>query len=144
MPMLDRTARWATNRLPKVISPGAHAVIDYVNAAAFLGMAGVFWRKNKRAAIAGMVCGAAELLNAMLTDYPGGAVRKISFETHGTIDFGMSGLVASLPGMFGFSDEPESRFFRLQGVTIAAVTGLTDFTGTGKPRQSEELDERAG
>lgn len=143
MPMLERTAKWATNRLPKVINPTAHALIDYAHAAAFFGMAGLFWRKNKRAAVASLFCGAAEVMTSMLTDYPGGVVRTISFQTHGAIDFGMSGLVASLPGMFRFSDEPEARFFRLQGVTIAAVTGLTDFTGTGRPRQLEQVDERA-
>ena len=51
--------------------------------------------------------------------------------------------VASLPGMLRFSDEPESRFFRVQGIALAAVTGLTDFTGSGKGGQLKEVYEHA-
>ena len=143
MPILHQAARWTTNRLPKVINPKAHAMIDYVTAASFFGMAALFWNRNKRAAVSSLICGAAETITAMLTDYPGGVTDAISFETHGSIDFGMSGLVASLPDMMRFSDGSESRFFRVQGIALAVVTGLTDFTGTGEPKQMEKLDERA-
>lgn len=142
MPILHQAARWTTNRLPKVINPKAHAMIDYATAASFFGMAALFWNRNKRAAVSSLICGAAETITAMLTDYPGGVTDAISFETHGSIDFGMSGLVASLPDMMRFSDESESRFFRVQGIALAVVTGLTDFTGTGEPKQMEKLDER--
>ncbi len=141
MPLLDQATKWATNRMPKVINPKAHAIIDYATAASFLAMAGLFWRRNKRAALASLVCGAAEVLTTTLTDYPGGVVKQISFETHGSIDVGISGLIASLPDMMRFSGEPEARFFRVQGLAKAAVTGLTDFTG--EPRQFEQVDERA-
>jgi hypothetical protein len=52
-------------------------------------------------------------------------------------------MVASLPDMLRFADEPESRFFRVQGLGLATVTGLTDFTGTGEGGQLEELDRRS-
>lgn len=142
MPILHQAARWTTNRLPKIINPKAHAMIDYATAASFFGMAALFWSRNKRAAVSSLICGAAETITAMLTDYPGGVTDAISFETHGSIDFGMSGLVASLPDMMRFSDGSESRFFRVQGIALAVVTGLTDFTGTGEPKQMEKLDER--
>lgn len=143
MPLLQQAAKWSTNKLPKVINPKAHAVIDYAMAASFFGMAAFFWRRNKRAAVSALVCGAAETITSLCTDYPGGIVDEISFETHGAIDFGLSGMVSSLPNMLRFSDEPESRFFMMQGIAMAAVTGLTDFTGSGKGGQLEELDERA-
>lgn len=142
MPILHHAARWTTNRLPKVINPTAHAILDYATAASFFGMAALFWNRNKRAAVSSIICGAAETITAMLTDYPGGVTDAISFETHGSIDFGISGLVASLPDMMRFSDDPESRFFRLQGTALAVLTGLTDFTGTGERKQMEKLDER--
>jgi hypothetical protein len=131
MPLLDQAAKWTTNKMPKVITPKAHAIF---------GMAAFFWRRNKRAAVSALVCGAAETITALCTDYPGGVVKEISYETHGTIDFGLSGMVASLPDMLRFADEPESRFFRVQGLGLATVTGLTDFTGTGEGGQLEELD----
>ena len=143
MPLLAQLTRWSTNKMPKVINPTAHAIIDYATAATFFAMAAFFWRRNKRAAISSLVCGSAETITSLLTDYPGGVAREISFETHGKIDFGLAGLVANMPAMMRFSDEPESRFFTLQGMTLAAVTGLTDFTGTGKGGQLEELEKRA-
>jgi hypothetical protein len=105
---------------------------------------GVFcWNRNKRAAISSLVCGGAEVVTALMTDYPGGVAREISFETHGSIDFGLSGMAASMPDLFRFSDDRETTFFRLQGLAMATVSGLTDFTGTGKARQLEKVDERA-
>src|ERR1051326_7888521 len=143
MPLLDHAARWTTNKMPKVINPKAHAIIDYAMAASFFGMAAFFWRRNKRAAISALVCGTAETITSLCTDYPGGVTDEISFETHGSIDFGLAGMVASLPDMLRFADEPESRFFRIQGLAMATVPGLTDFTGTGEPKQMEKIDERA-
>jgi hypothetical protein len=143
MPLLDQAAKWTTNKMPKVITPKAHAIIDYAMAASFFGMAAFFWRRNKRAAVSALVCGVAETVTALCTDYPGGVVKEISYETHGTIDFGLSGMVASLPDMLRFADDPESRFFRMQGLGLATVTGLTDFTGSGEGNQLEELDRRS-
>ena len=143
MPILDHATRWTTNKLPKVVGPKPHAIIDYAMAASFFGMAAFFWRRNKRAAVSALACGATGVVTALCTAYPGGVVKEISFETHGAIDFGMSALVASLPGMLHFQSEPEARFFRAQGVALAAVAGLTDFTGTGKRSQLKELDAHA-
>ena len=61
MPLLDKAAKWTTNKMPKVITPKAHAIIDYAMAASFFGMAAFFWRRNKRAAVSALVCGAAAL-----------------------------------------------------------------------------------
>jgi hypothetical protein len=142
MPLLHQAARFATNKMPKVINPTAHAIIDYAMAATFFGMAAFFWRRNKRAAVSALICGVAETVTSLCTDYPGGVVDEISFETHGGIDFGLSGMVASLPGMLRFSDRPESKFFTVQGTALAAITGLTDFTGSGRGGQMEELNRR--
>jgi len=143
MPILQQVTGWATNKMPKVINPTVHAIIDYGMAASFFAMAALFWKRNKRAAISCLVCGGTETVTSLLTDYPGGVVDALSFETHGRIDFGMSGLISSMPSVMRFSDERESSFFHLQGVTMAVVTGLTDFTGTGEPNQRERIDERA-
>ena len=143
MPLLDRSAKWATNKMPKAIGPKTHAMIDYAVAASFFGMAALFWRRNQRAAVSCLFCGAAETMAALLTDYPGGVTRAISFDTHGAIDFGLTGLVASLPGIMRFSKQPEARFFRMQGLALAVVTGLTDFSGTGERGQMAKIEKRA-
>src|SRR5215470_12372389 len=46
--------------------------------ALFVGSA-LFWRRNKRATVASLICGAAEVAVAALTDYPGGVKHAISF-----------------------------------------------------------------
>jgi hypothetical protein len=143
MPLLDRSARWAANRLPKVISPKTHAVLDYAAVASFFGMAAFFWRRNQRAAVSCLFCGAAESVAVLLTDYSGSAARPVNFESHGAIDLGLTGLVLSVPDIMRFSKEPEARFFRTQGLAMAVVTGLTDFTGTGERRRMERVAKRA-
>jgi hypothetical protein len=132
MPLLDRSALWAANKLPKVIGPKIHALLDYAAAASFFGMAALFWRRNQRAAVSCLFCGAAEALAASVTDYPGGVTRSVSFENHRSIDLGLSGLVASMPGIMRFAKEPEARFFRMQGLALAAVAGLTDYADRGE------------
>jgi hypothetical protein len=142
MPMLANLTRALTDRMPKVISPGAHAVIDYATAGSFIAMGIFLWKREKRAAISSLTCGAAELATAMMTDYPGGLVDEISFETHGRIDVGMAGLVDSMPGIMRFDEHGSSRFFQMQAVMMAAVTGLTDFTGSGEPGQLRRLEKQ--
>ena len=70
---------------------------------------------------------------SMLTDYPGGIKKAISFQTHGKIDAGLAGLTATVPNFFAFNDEDEAAFFRTMAIGESLVTGLTDFDRpTGK------------
>ena len=127
MPISTKLTELATKPLPKMISPGMHAAIDWGTAAAFLTAGALLWKKNKRAALAAMISG--ELIGSLifLTDCPGGVWKKISFETHGKIDPGVSALVASMPNMLGFSDEKQSKLFQTMGIGLAAVRSLTAF-----------------
>ncbi len=127
MPILETGVKALSHRLPKVISPKAHAIIDYATAGSFLLMGALLWKKHKRAAIASLACGALEANTAMMTDYPGGVAKLISFETHGKLDAGFAGFVGMVPSLLGFGDEKESWFFRGQAMGLAAVTGMTDF-----------------
>ena len=142
MPLLDQAAKLATKNMPKVIRPRAHAMLDYAIAASFFVAAAFFWRRNRRAAIGALACGAAETVSALCTDYPGGVADKISYETHGSLQIALSGAMASLPEILHFSDEPEATFFRVQGVAMATVVGLTDFSSK-RERLSEELEQSA-
>jgi len=131
-----------TNRMPKVISPKAHAIIDYATAGSFLLTGALLWKRNRRAAIGSMVCGIMEAQTAMITDFPGGITPLISFETHGKIDAGFAGFVGTLPSLLAFGDEPEANFFRGQALAIAAVTGLTDFDQSGRSRNQRRSRSR--
>jgi hypothetical protein len=144
MALFESGVRMLSNRMPKVVSPKAHAIIDYATAAAFFGMGAYLWRRNRRAAVASLICGAAEVGTAAVTDYPGGVRPYISFEQHGKIDSIMSGIVTTMPNMLFFANHPSARFFHGQGVMMAAATGMTDFEALpSSPRQKRDLEEAA-
>jgi len=126
MELAEIGARALSNRLPKVISPRNHAIIDYATAGTFFLMTGLMWKRHKRAAIAALGCGINEVTNAMLTDFPGGVAGVISYPTHLKMDAGFAGVVASLPNLLGFTDEWPSIYFRSQGMAIAANAGMSD------------------
>ena len=118
---------YAARRMPKVIGPNTHAVLDCAVAGTFLFMAARFWRRNRRAAVGSLLCGGAALASNLLTDYPGGALRVVNYSTHGTIDAGLATLTAATPRLMGFSDEPEAGFFGAQALVETAITSLTNF-----------------
>ena len=139
MPLVNKTVGAVTKALPKVISPRVHAVIDYATVGAFVLMGVLFWKNNRRAAVAALACGAAEATTALLTNFPGGVSDVISFRTHGKIDAALAGATASMPNLLNFGDEPEAKHFRIQGGMIAAVTGLTDFSGEEASEEEYEV-----
>jgi hypothetical protein len=114
-------------RLPKAVQPTTHAVLDCAIAGSFLLLAARFWQRNRRAAVASLICGGASAANMMLTDYPAGALDVISYRTHGRVDGGLAGVTATLPRLLGFADEPEARAFSAMALAETVVTGLTDF-----------------
>ena len=137
MALMQTAVRGMADRLPKVISPKTHAIIDYANAGGFVLMGILLMKSKKRAGIASIICGAAEAGNVMMTDMPGGVARLYSQETHKKIDAGFATFVAAVPSLLGFSSEAKSIFFRTEAVTLAAITGLTDFE-----MDEEDLERR--
>jgi hypothetical protein len=127
MGMLESGVQAITGRMPKVLDPRAHAILDYAIAGSFFVAGALLWARHRRAAVASIACGVAEATTAMITDYPGGAKPLISFHTHGRIDAGMATLVGAMPIALNFANDVESRWFRAHGIAIAAVTELTDF-----------------
>lgn len=126
--LMQKSVSLVVDRMPKVISPKAHAIIDHLVSISFVTMGVLFWRRgNKRAAVSSMICAAATGVNSTITDYPGGIWKVMDFETHGKIDAGIAGLTTALPNLMYFNDDPEARFFHVQGIAETAVTALTDF-----------------
>jgi len=142
MMMASMATRAVTDRLPKVIKPKTHAVLDYVMAGTLIALGAFFWKRNKRAALAAMACGGATVATALLTDYPGGVKPVIDFETHGKIDAGMAGLTATLPTFLGFGNEEEAKYFRGAALAETIITGMTDFNASsGKVLEMPKRDQ---
>src|SRR5215203_2789446 len=117
----------ATGNVAKVIDASTHAVIDYATAASFLGLGAYLQREHPRAAALAYVNGAAVLGLAMMTDYPGGVFRTVSFRTHGWIDVMLAGMTAAGPAMLGFADERVAQVFYGQAAFETAVVAATDW-----------------
>ena len=141
MPLLQKGVAMAAGRLPKIIKPEAHAVIDCVVAGAFLVKGALYWRRNKRAAVSSLFCGGLAVLNNVLTDYPGGVSRVISFRAHGSLDAGIAGITAVMPSLLGFAGEKEARFFTRQSIAGTAITAMTDFDYYQRRSAAESNDD---
>jgi hypothetical protein len=140
MPILNTATKLLVKPVPTFLSPKAHAVIDYITIGSFLMSAAWLWPRNKRAALAALICGGAELALGLLTDYPGGVKKAISFRTHGEIDWGLAAMVASMPEFLAFKDNDEKKLFLAHGVIITAVRELTEFPE--KPSFAERMTQR--
>ena len=127
MPLLHKSASFLSHRLPKVFNPGTHAIVDYAVSALFFTAAALFWRRHKSAAVSALLCGTGAALNGLFTDYPGGAVQAMSFETHGKIDAGLAGMTASIPNLMGFADDAQARFFEVAAAAETLASGFTDY-----------------
>jgi len=136
MPILNSAVKMAVKPLPRMISPKAHSVIDYLMVGTFLAGAASYWRRNKRATIGALICGGAELAVCLLTDYPGGVRKVIHYQTRREIDLGLAAMTATMPEFLAFKNEPERRFFVTQGVLITVVNQLTKFRER-QPRAKE-------
>ena len=116
-----------TSSVPKVIDPSTHAILDYLSAGAFLAMGFGLRNRHRTASNLAFCNGAAVLGLSLMTDYPGGVFRLISFKTHGAIDVLQAGMTALGPAMLGFAGEPEAQMFHMQAAVEAAVTAATDW-----------------
>ena len=117
-----------TAGVPKVIDARTHAVIDYMTAATFLTMGFAWMRRHPRASTLAFVNGAAVLATSLMTDYPGGVWRKMSFEGHGMMDAALTAVTAAGPAMMGFAGDREAQFFHGQAAFEAGVVAATDFS----------------
>jgi len=139
MPISTALIDSATRRAPKFVSPKAHAAIDYLMTGIFFVSSALFWRRNRRAGFGALLCGGAELVNCLLTDYPGGMTRTINLSLHRKIDFGLAAMTATMPEFLSFHNHPESRFFATQAAMITAITNLTNTEHRRRLRENRRL-----
>jgi len=114
-------------RLPKVISPTIHGIIDYAHAAFFLTVGLLCRRSNKRAAAAAFTTSGFILAQSLLTDYRFGAKPVFSFETHGKMDSAFAASSWLIPRIFGFKETAAAKIFEGNSLAEASVVGMTDW-----------------
>jgi hypothetical protein len=114
-------------RIPKVISPAQHAVLDYSVAATFVAFGLSVRSRHRPAAALAFVNGAMIVGMSMLTNYPGGIFRILSFRAHRTGDIAQAALAGLGPLLFGFANDPEAKYFYGQAASEAGVIAATDW-----------------
>jgi hypothetical protein len=124
---MDNQLTRLTDDFRKVIDPGTHAVLDYATAGTFLAMGFALRDRHPRAAGLAFLNGAAVLLLSVMTDYPGGIWRRLSFSTHGAMDAVQASMSAFGPAMLGFPEDPGARLFYAQAGVEAGVIAATDW-----------------
>ena len=112
------------------ISPGQHAVLDYGVASTFFGLYGKMRNRNRAAAALAAANGLMVLGLALMTDYPGGVFRSVSFKTHRTMDWAQAALAGLGPLVLGFGAEPEAKPFYSQAISEVGVIAMTDWNAT--------------
>jgi hypothetical protein len=139
MTMFNNLVKMAVKPLPRMVTPNGHAVVDMMIAGVFLATAGLFWRQNRRAAAASLLCGGAQLGVSLLTDYGGGNRKPIRFSTRRKLDLGLAAMTAAMPEFLNFKHEPQRKFFMAQGMVITVTNELTRFP---QARESESKERR--
>jgi hypothetical protein len=113
--------------LSTMISPAQHAVLDYGVATAFLAFGAANASRHRAASALAFVNGAMVLGMSLMTNYPGGIVRAISFRGHRTGDIIQAMLAGLGPMLFGFADDVEAKYFYGQALSEAGVIAATDW-----------------
>lgn len=136
MILLNTVITKVAERMPKAIHPRSYSVIDYVALAGTAVAAAYLVRRNRRAAGGAIVTAAAQGVSTLITDFPGGLFKILSFRMHCRLALGIATMVAAMPKLMEFEDSPEARYFRLYSLAAIALVGLTEFTG--RPDRTRE------
>jgi hypothetical protein len=116
------------SKVPKVISPTAHGIIDFAHAAFFFTM-GVLCRcSHKRAASAAFATSGFILAQSLLTDYRFGVMPLFPFQTHGKMDATFASSSWLIPRIFGFKGTPAAKIFEMNSLAEASVVEMTDWS----------------
>lgn len=113
----------------KILKPAPHAIIDYAWAATMMAAPWIFgFKKNRKATINSVASGAAILGLSLVTRYPLGAIKLVSFPTHGVIEAIAGAATAIAPWTLGFSKNQCATMTHLaSGISTLAVVAVTDY-----------------
>ncbi|WP_375434159.1 hypothetical protein [uncultured Hymenobacter sp.] len=119
-------------RVPKPISPRAHAYFDLLVFPAIMGLAAWMWQRNRRAAMLIVGHGLLEGTTAAITNFPPpGPFPLISFRTHVGIGLASPPLFLIVSSLVPGIPWADRKIVLLFGTLPILVNGLSD---TSKPR----------
>jgi hypothetical protein len=111
----------------KILSPKIHGYLDYVVVVGFLLAPKLLGLSGIPATIAYLLA-PIHLLVTLLTDFPLGVFKGMSFKLHSGIEFVVSFTLIALPWLLGFASVvPARNFYIVSGVIIFLVWLITDY-----------------
>lgn len=114
----------------KPISPTLHGILDY-GTVLFLALAPTLFRLTETPALALYILAVIIAGLTLITAFPPGLVRLIRVRTHGGVDLVTSFVIAALPWILGFADQPVARnLFLAVALLLLLVWLLTDWRET--------------
>ncbi|HEY4930849.1 MAG TPA: hypothetical protein VII23_04680 [Terriglobales bacterium] len=143
MALVQKGVALAAGRMPKKISPRMHSALDFAVAGSFFLAGALYWKRNRRASIGSLLCGATTAAVSLLTDYSGDSRKMISYPMHGQVDTGLIAMTAAMPRLLNIEDEREAKFFSRQALAKTVITAMTNFD-YDQPKRSRRDDEDAG
>jgi hypothetical protein len=113
----------------KKLQPLPHAVMDYAWAGTMMAAPWLFgFSKNKTATVNSVASGGAILGLSLMTNYPLGAVKMVSFPTHGVIETVAEIATAAAPWLMGFSHNKRATLTHIiSGLATLGVVAMTDY-----------------
>ena len=127
MTLTQKGVKVVAGRMPKMITPRAHAALDYAIAGSFFLMGALFWKRNRRAGMGSLLCGGATAAVSVLTDYPGGVKKIIPHPLRKQIDTGLVAMAAAMPRLMDVGDKRDAKFFSRQALARTAITAMANF-----------------
>jgi hypothetical protein len=127
--MTESAASVGEQGMTKMLKPLPHAVIDYAWAGTMMAAPWLFgFSRNRKATTNAVVSGAGILALSLMTKYPLGAVKVVSFPTHGAIEAAAGVATVAAPWLMGFSRNRRARWTHLlSGLGTLMVVAMTDY-----------------
>lgn len=124
---------------PKPLKPLPHGAIDYAMAGTLMAAPWLFgFSRNRRATASSVVSGAAILGLSLMTKYPLGAVKRVSFPVHGVVETAAGLLNVAAPWTLGFSRDRAAKLTHvLSGLATLCVVAMTDYRAAERPGGAE-------
>ena len=113
--------------IPKVITPARHAVLDYGVVSTYMSLGVRMLSRHRPAATLAFINAGMVLGLSLMTDYPGGLWRRISFPMHGAMDLVQAAVAGFGPIVMGFANDPEATAFYGQALSELGVVAATDW-----------------
>lgn len=130
-PAQPHTANFGNTRtIATAISPAQHAVLDYGGRCDVLRLRIVSPVASQIRRGAAFVNGGLIVGMSILTNYPRGLFRTLSFRAHRTGDIAQAALAGLGPILFGFANDPEAKYLYGQAASEAGVIAATDWNAS--------------